>query len=123
MNWWQTALATVLSAGLLTLFGMLLTRNKEANDLAHKALASTADQFSVIETLKTIAWLQAVRLDQWESWGRDSTQTWNQTIRILESHAHDLPVLPEMPRPPEGHLDLRRYWRDIEKVVEDRAER
>lgn len=112
MNWWQTALATVLSAGILTLLGMLLGRNKEANDLARKALASTADQFNVVETLKTITWLQAVRLDQWENWGRD-------LIKIFE----DNPDLPEIPRPPEGHLDLRRYWRDIEKVAEDRAER
>lgn len=99
------------------MFTMMAHRNRDANELAHKALSSTKGQFEVIEILKTISWLQAVRLDEWENWGRESSQVWNQITKRLED-CESTPSLPRMPAPPEGHLDLRKYWRNIEEIVD-----
>ncbi|ABE67653.1 hypothetical protein Wildcat_48 [Mycobacterium phage Wildcat] len=120
MDWWQTTLLSVLTAGVGIMLTMLLNRNKDANALAHKAINSTRAQFEVIETLKTISWLQAVRLDEWENWGREATQVFNETARIHEECGCNTSHLPRMPSPPEGHLDLRRYWRQIEEAVADK---
>jgi hypothetical protein len=113
---WEAIIIASITTGLGIVLTFLLTRNREASDLAHKAVASTRTYFGIIETLKTVAFLQSQRLDQWERWGRDSNYAWNGLRDALKDRG--IQDLPELPTMPDLHLDLRPYWAEIDLAID-----
>ena len=111
-------IVAIIASGLGITLTFIFSRNREASGLAHEAIASTKAYFGIIETLKTISFLQSQRIDQWEDWGRESSQAlriWHRYIKENHSDCPDLPLMPEMP---ELHLDLRPYWKEIDRAIE-----
>jgi hypothetical protein len=116
---WQTILVAAIPTAIGIFLTFILGRNREASGLAQQAISSTKSYFGIIETLKTVAFLQGQRIDQWEDWGRNSMQAWRAVRQYIIDHGEcpekELPVIPDMP---DLHLDLTRYWNDIQSVID-----
>lgn len=115
---WQTIMVAAIPTALGIFLTFMLSRNREASELAQKAISSTKSYFAIIETLKTVAFLQGQRIDQWEDWGRETSQVWRQWRRELRIKAFDY-IPPDLPRMPELHLDLRPYWEQIDTAIQE----
>jgi hypothetical protein len=117
-EFWQTILVAAIPTALGIFLTFMLSRNREASELAQKAITSTRSYFGIIETLKTVAFLQGQRIDQWEDWGRETSQVWRQWGKTMRCNGCDV-TPPQLPEMPELHLDLRPYWRQIDEAIKD----
>jgi hypothetical protein len=106
-----------IAGGLGIVLTFILTRNREVNNLARQNIASTAGTFEIIETLKTVVFLQGQRIDNWEEWGAEIQRPIKIMRDTLRSNGWN--GIPEIPTAPEAHLDLRPYWKHIDEAIED----
>lgn len=115
---WEAILVAAVPTAIGIFLTFMLSRNREATDLAQRAISSTKSYFAIIETLKTVAFLQGQRIDQWEDWGRETSQVWRTWRRELRTQCSEY-IPPDLPRMPELHLDLRPYWDQIDSAIRD----
>lgn len=100
----EAIIVAAIAGGFGIVLTFIFTRNREVTSMAHQVVASTHTYFNVIETLKTVAFIQSQRIDAWE-------RAWAQAEEYNPECKWDEIDHPEM------HLDLRTYWRDIDKAV------
>ena len=115
---WQVALISTSITAILTLIGFFFARNQKASQLASAAMNTMSQSLEfqlassrLIEKMRTAMYLQSERLNSWEDWGMDATQVMRTWRRYLIDRDH-LSSLPEMPKPPAGHLDLSTIFSD-----------
>lgn len=104
----EAILLAAITGGIGIVLTFIFTRNREVTNMAHQVVASTHTYFNVIETLKQVAFIQSQRIDQWETWGKDLKKELNGKLKEL-----DVPDMPDL------HLDLRPYWREIDRAIEE----